>query len=264
MDISWFKELKRDLNGQLSAPVYHRLFELARATSLGILVDIGAAQGASSAAIAAGLMRSGHPGPLFCVDRCYGSKALASKFREDTAANHKLLEDNLARYGAADMTRVLSGTISEVAWRIPSDAPITLLCIDADGNIDRDMMLLYSRLCSGAAVIFDDCRDIVNTHGQKFLNATLSELEAYVESSRNSGKWGPGDTLADHTPLGKDYSIFRFVQQLEASGCLERTEVIGGVWFGRKPAAPGELDVEGLRQVRNAVYRQFLELRETR
>ncbi len=260
MDVSWFESLKTDVNGQLSAAAYHRLSECASQADEGIMVDVGAAQGATSISIGVGIKQP-KTTTLYSIDRCHGSRALPSLSRVDQESNLATLKNHLQQYGVLGHTRVLCGALSDVAQDIPADREITLLCIDADGCIDRDMRLLYDRLAPGAHLIFDDYHDRINSHGQRLLDYTASELENYEAHSRKCQKWAAHQSVSDHTPLGKDYSIVRFVDQLVTSGCLTKSCVLDGVWFGQKPVDAASLDTEALQLVRREINEKFFAMR---
>lgn len=251
--IADFAQIKRATAGYLQPEVYAAVYRRAVAAQEGLLIDIGPAQGASSIALGWGLLDSGkRASRVVSIELGQGSKAL--KDMKDKRTNEAVLRQNLARYEVDRVCTVLIGSVDDVVGQVP-EGDVALLCIDADGALDRDFGHFYQRLRAGAPVILDDCECKID---EKLLSRTDEEIDRYLAARRSQSK--PGRTLADATPLGKHYTTFRFVQHFVERGLLETVETIGNTFFGRKPeriAASADVSRDELRRIRSEILAEF-------
>ena len=143
--------LRSEAGGMLSEAVYERLYGEAGACGGGNLVEIGTAQGAATIALALGARASGKPFRIFTADPFdRGSRLEVGS----VAQNLELVRDGFASFGVADVIHVIVGGSANVLNAL--DGEISLLLIDADGQVDRDIFLLFDRLARDGIVIIDD------------------------------------------------------------------------------------------------------------
>lgn len=153
---SVFEDIVCRCDGMLSPAAYRRIYESARMG--GLIVEVGTGLGAGTVALALGLKDSGKSGRVISFDPMQGGP------RRQINGTHQRLEhirDNLRHFGVEDLVDLVPAAMPEGAAALPSDTPISVLMLDADGRIDRDLLVLYQRLLPGATLIIDDCVDKV-------------------------------------------------------------------------------------------------------
>jgi hypothetical protein len=126
--------------------------------------------------------------------------------------------------------RLLIGDVEEMASQIPSEPPISLLMLDADGRIDRDFSLFYNYVTPGGTIIIDNYADLA-------LLGRPKGRVARVDLKK---------TLA-----------FNLVNYFCTKGLRRRKKIMGARFFAEKPAAlrtPAELDLEEILRI----YRQLV------
>lgn len=227
----WFwADVRKQTNGMLSRKVYQRLSEAAAAAPAGDMIDIGPAQGGSAIAMTLGRATSGRSGVVHSIDRFSGSGALAS--RTDIDANAERCRANIAALGAPERSHVHVGSPDEIAPQLPS-GPLAGLFIDADGALDRDFSLFFDRLTDGAPVILDDFENKINQNAhEKYLRWSDAEISTMLSNTSTA-------RLAEHVPLGKHYTVYRFGMFFIENGFISKGKTIGNTLFAEKlPRAP--------------------------
>ena len=154
VDPSVFNEIVRRCHGMLPPAVYRKIYEFGR--SGGLIVEVGTALGAGTAALALGLRDSGKPGRVVSFDPMTGGPL---RQVSDPSARAQLVQSNLAHFGVAGLVDVVTDTLGSGIDAIGADEPISVLMIDADGRIDRDLLVAAPRLRSGTKLIIDDIGD---------------------------------------------------------------------------------------------------------
>lgn len=221
-----FAELKARANGMLSPVVYQRLYELSTDVAHSNMVEVGAAHGASTIALAKGIKSTGADSTLYTFEKGEGGSRSGYG---DKQTNLNILRNNLAEYGVENHVELLPQHL-RVEDGLPATvrdaAPFSLLCIDADGNVYREFELLYDLLLPGAVIIIDDY-GIDRQYRQR--------TEQY--------------------PLGggKHYRTFCYTNSLIEQGFLWKNTVIDGTLFGIKPPTPPEdpIDQDKIDAVRD-------------
>lgn len=224
-----FLRIKWRCNGMLHEEVYRAIYEAAASAAAGNFVEVGTAHGAATVCLALGKRNgaAGGDGTVYSVDKIVGGS------REDYGTfeeNLELIRKNLSYFGVDQDVRLLIGDVEEVASQIPSEPPISLLMLDADGRIDRDFSLFYNHVTPGGTIIIDDYADL----------ALLGRPKGRV--ARVDLK----QTLA-----------FNLVNYFCTKGLLHRKKVMGATFFAEKPAAlrtPVELDLDDILRI----YRQLV------
>jgi predicted O-methyltransferase YrrM len=157
LDDSAFRDLKRHCNGMLHPTVYRRLYETAKSYG-GTIVEVGTAHAAGTVALALGLKTSGTSGRIYSIEKIVGGSREAYGTPDE---NLSIIRGNLKHFGVEDSVELLIGDVSDLHKEIPPDREISMLVLDADGQIDRDFMLFFNRLRARAPIMIDDCEDSV-------------------------------------------------------------------------------------------------------
>lgn len=141
--------------GMLAPSIYCRIYEIARSAG-GLIVEVGTFRGAATVALALGLRDSRKPGRVISFDRGVSRSGVG-----DAEAFLGKVQRNLEFFKVDDLVELVVGDVSETAAVVPHDAEISVLMLDADGSIDRDIGLFFNRVIPGGMIIIDDCADIV-------------------------------------------------------------------------------------------------------
>jgi predicted O-methyltransferase YrrM len=149
--------LKKAANGVLKPAVYKKIFELAREVGGGTMVEIGTAHGAATIALALGARECGKPFHIYTADPFSGKFSSRSRFG-DVAANLRIVQSHFAAFGVAPFITTVTGGCEDMLSQHPI-SDITLLVLDADGRIDRDLALLCDRLADRCTIVIDDVDD---------------------------------------------------------------------------------------------------------
>ena len=140
----------------LPIAVYERLYRAALESPGGTFVEIGTAGGAATIALALGARAAGKRFHIYTADPFdLGSRLSIGS----VAHNLALVRAGFDAFGVADDITIVAGESSDLLKRLRDKASILL--IDADGRIDRDIALLYARLTPSAQIVIDDIDDRV-------------------------------------------------------------------------------------------------------
>lgn len=200
---SVFEDIVRQCDGMLSPAAYRRIYESARAG--GLIVEVGTALGAGTVALALGLKDSGKQGQVISFDPMHGGPR---RQISDTGKRMEHVRANLRHFGVEELVELVPAAIPEGVAALPEDTPISVLMLDADGRIDRDLLVLYERLKPGATLIIDDCVDKVRLHKA---GATTYRIDAKMRL------------------------VYLLVQLLERQGFLIPEGQVKDTRFGHKP-----------------------------
>lgn len=151
---SVFDDIVRQCGGMLSSAAYQRIYEAARTG--GLLVEIGTGRGAGTVALALGLKDSGRAGTVISFDSLEDGRD-ANERQEQM----ERVRGNLLHFGVEELVTLIPAALPEAMPALPDTMPISLLLLDADGRIDRDLLLLYERLHPGAPLIIGHCAEEV-------------------------------------------------------------------------------------------------------
>lgn len=155
------KDVQAAAGGLLPVEVYDRLYRVG-AECAGLMVEIGTAHGAGTIALASGAASSGKPYRIVTVDPFGGALSSRTKFGSPEQ-NYETVEKNLEQFGVRDCVEVVTGTIEDIRHRDDLEG-ISVLLVDADGRVDRDLGALYERLHPDAVVVLDDIDNVVEVH----------------------------------------------------------------------------------------------------
>lgn len=151
-----FEDIAVRCSGMLAPAIYRRLYEAAFAAPDGCIVEIGTAGGAATVSLALGLQHAGKSGRVITVDR--GRPRTGGG---DPASYRDRVTANLTHYGVEDRVELVVGEAADAVAAVPASASISVLMIDADGAIDRDLRAFFDRVVPGGDIIIDDCVDLV-------------------------------------------------------------------------------------------------------
>ncbi|MEO0643926.1 MAG: hypothetical protein AAFY47_11010, partial [Pseudomonadota bacterium] len=126
--------------------------------------------------------------------------------------NTRIIRANFDHFGVADRIELTIGDVEDCAKVVPHDQPIGLLCLDADGAIDRDFALFYDQVRAGAPVVIDDV-----------LDRTRVKPNGWQRCNRKR--------KVDQ----KHRLTFNMLALFKAKGLLDEGQIHGtDTWFGRK------------------------------
>ncbi len=248
-----FAKIKNLTHGYLSTKVYHEIYQAAFNAEEEIMIDIGPAQGGSSICLGLGIQQSGKTNSkVFSIEKGIGSRALPTL--KDIEQNISTLKNNIEQYKLGDICTVLAGDVKEVYQKTNEPHPISLMFIDADGALDRDFQLFYNRLSPNAYLIIDDYSNIINKLAtERYLQwKSYSDIENYVQSKG-------ANSFLELCPLGKEYTVYQFVNYFLQQGLIIKDKVIGMTFFGRKANNREfqETDFQNLQQIRQQILQEY-------
>lgn len=204
-----FQRIKERTAGMMPASVYQHIYRTVRDLPDGDIVEIGGGAGAGSVCAALALKESGKRGGLVTVEKCEGgSRTIYGGYKE----NLEIFREHMEVFGVSDRVTLFPHYLSdenapEVHALIKSEKIAGMMC-DADGRIDRDMALFLPRMMDGAMIMIDD----------------------YVVFDVNSP-----EVRAKADQHAKFVVTVKLVHYLESIGAFERTRLVAGTLFGRKP-----------------------------
>lgn len=169
-------------HSMLHTDVLALIYHFAR-TSGGDVLEIGAYLGGSTIAAALGVRESGMPKTIVSIElggRCVVHPRIPSK---------NILKDlrkNLAKRDVADLITLIEGrsedaTVVSAVRRHLRPGGTSLLIIDADGKVKRDIDLYYDLLAEGCWVVIDDY--YMPGPGSKAV-FTQPQVDAYVSAGQ--------------------------------------------------------------------------------
>jgi predicted O-methyltransferase YrrM len=152
----WWPELQSIRRISMLHPETLYILRCCAARMKNAVVEVGPYIGGSTIALGRGLQLGG-AGPMVSVE-IGGSHPTKSVPTNDIITD---LKRNVEAYGLAGVVHIMEGfttdpKIDEAVNRILAGRPIDLLCLDADGNVERDFEFYRGRLNRGAILVFDD------------------------------------------------------------------------------------------------------------
>lgn len=183
--------------------VYEAVHDAAMTAPDGLFVEIGTAHGASTVCIGMAAQERGLKVKTFDSFRAGGRRNYG-----DASENEAIATANIARYGLADTVTIQKCDAADVATFI--DEPVSLLMLDCDGRIDRDIAALFDMLVPGATIIIDDC------------------------APRSRVRDNPDGTCRIDQ---KHLLTWLLTESMGPAGVLIRTGTTYQTWFGRKGEA---------------------------
>lgn len=203
------ERLRRATGGMLETRTYRALYKAARAAPDLDMVEIGAASGTGTIALAWGYRDQGHRSRILAVEKCEGGSRTRLGGHADNLA---ILTGNLARFGVSDTVHLFTERLDlnradDVYARIQTDE-IAGFIHDADGRLDRDFTLFWERTVPGGLIVVDDYDDL-------------------PQFCPFSDEWPDGGT--------KMLTTYRLLNKLIDWGLFAPERTLGRTVFGRKP-----------------------------
>ncbi|WP_457093005.1 class I SAM-dependent methyltransferase [Microvirga sp. P5_D2] len=152
-----FRKIAIQCDGMLSPAIYQHIYEAARTSEGGLMVEVGTAHGAATVALALGLRDSGRSGRVVTFGR----------------GHLEIVKRNLRDFGVENLVEVVMGDVGDTASAVPHSAKISVLMLDADGRIDRDFIEFFNRVVPQGVVIIDDCVDVMRFHRTGFSSMAI-------------------------------------------------------------------------------------------
>lgn len=185
------------------------MLEHAAATTNGAVVEIGAYIGGSTIAMARGIRDSGRPRPMFAIELGGAHPTHPDLPSDDIFAD---LEANLRTRELNPYVTLLRGfssdrAIVDVVKRSLAERrmPIGLLCVDADGDVQRDLDLYLPMCGHGSLLVVDDYSGPPDN-----IKADLTQcaVDALVSSGRARplGVFGWGTWMGIYAPAEAAWS----------------------------------------------------------
>lgn len=142
----------------LPTEIYSYLYDYSAVERPEVAVDVGTAHGACSIALALGAKTVGHPTKIWAIDPLQGSRQIPSSREKfgDVSKNAKIVQGNFANAGVADAITLFVGTDEKFSLSKSLRSQIQCLILDADGRIDRSLLLFRSSMSDGALIMIDD------------------------------------------------------------------------------------------------------------
>lgn len=211
MNDSEFNEhaVKAACNGMLPASVYRKMYEVAKSSPVPVILEVGTAHAAGTVSLALGLRDSDRAGKVYTFEKIFGGSREAFGGVDE---NVEIIKRNISQFGVSDMVELVVGDVAETAGAVPRDTELGLLCIDADGAIDRDFALFFDRLAEGAPLVIDDIRDTTRVKVMGFKGLGLAVA---IDQKHRLG--------------------YRLLSVFKRHGLVDEGELCGSdTWFGCK------------------------------
>ena len=165
----YFWYVQRRARGMMSPHAYRKLHDLAIGLPDLPFVEVGAAAGASSIALARAIKSAGKRAPIIAIEKCSGGSRTSYGGFDD---NLRILKRNLYRFGVFDHVRLFTKRFCESnadeLLSVIGSSRIAGFMHDADGRLDRDFAVLWPRVVPGGLIVVDDYempgRDLMTAH----------------------------------------------------------------------------------------------------
>jgi len=226
-----FARLKAYTNGMLGAETYKLIYDYAQSLGEWNMIEVGAAHGAATIALAQGAKDAGHENQVVTFEPGEGGSREKYGGKEE---NISILENNIREYNVADCVSVIP---ERIEWKysppalVDELAPYSIHLHDANASIYCDFKLFYDHLLPGGIVMIDDCA-AKPRHGKNF------EAFGYVKYFERKGFLEPVQALpeesfyigmkplhADEIEINKD-EIHELQEQMAAFSPQRRFEFL--------------------------------------
>lgn len=148
----------------MSKAVYEALFDATAKNGPRQVLEIGTAHGAGTIALALGAEAGGHDTRITTVDTLQALPDIPSSRAEfgDVTQNREIVLGNFRHAGVENRITLHVGRSESYTAQADKDLKIDMLILDADGRIDRDLVLFGHHLAPGALIVVDDIDGRVN------------------------------------------------------------------------------------------------------
>lgn len=247
-----FGRIKELTHGYLEVDNYQLMYKYALNAPSGCIVDIGPAQGGSTICFAHAKMKNKNLGMIYSIDKYRGSSALYDY--EDINKNVRKLKQNLALYGLEDLSVPLVYGRDDI-HSILEGKKISVLFIDADGAIDRDMESYINNVVEGGIIIIDDYELKINVQAAtRYLKwRTKNQINSFLVENEVKD-------LLMFTPLGKHYTTYMLTDYFIKNNFIEVIECNHNTLFARKNKNSQKFSLktkQDLVKIRKTILNEF-------
>lgn len=147
-----------EVDALMSRAVYDALFDLVATHRPTRILEIGTAHGAGTIAMALGAESVAAATQIQTVDTLQVLPDIPSSraVYGDAKANEAIVRRNFRSAGVEDRVALHVGRSDEFAACLPDGVSIDMLMLDADGRIDRDLLLFSASMAPDCLVVIDD------------------------------------------------------------------------------------------------------------
>ncbi|MDK2967202.1 class I SAM-dependent methyltransferase [Lacrimispora sp.] len=251
-----FNEIKKITNGYLHASIYKKIYDYALNAPIGIVVDIGPAQGGSTICFAKAMLKNQKLKKIISIDKFYESAAL--KYYDDVNRNINVIQENLQYFGL-DNNMVDFVTFDELDTTDEFSEKISILFIDADGSLDRDFKSYFNQVVTDGIIIIDDYEKIINLQARNRFLKWQSDRNMWCFLDKNRV-----NLLENYPLLGKQNMIYDMVNYFIENNFIEIIENDSGTIFCKKKFGKqlSEKNMEELNVIRQDQKNTFLKYRK--
>jgi hypothetical protein len=180
------------IDALLPFAVYEKLFTVVAAEKPEHILEIGTAHGGATIAMALGAKSVGYECAINTVDLLQATPDIPSSRNRwgDVNANEAIVRKNFEAAGVADNINFFVGRSDEFAAAKTLTQKIDMLVLDADGRIDRDLLLFCRLLKDNAVVVIDDVGGGTKLSGvgeQKFIDLKHTITENLLSALTEKG-----------------------------------------------------------------------------
>lgn len=264
-DSRFFTTLREELGGIQSARVYKAYYDIAKNEADGSVIELGTGQGGSTISFALGVQDSGRPSRVCAVDRLYQKRvegphpaSWAEHGEKSIAMNEASIRDNFSRFGVSDIIDLHVGQTTDADIRPEDGEVFSVLAIDVDGRIDRDLAHFFDRIETGGWIIIDDYMELLVEPG-------FRNLSRYRK--QNPEKWeGKLAKMPRHKRLrllGKHLLTYRLANHMAKRGLFVIKYRLDSTVFCRKQTSKPFSELfqeEDLQQIEDGIVRDFKRL----
>jgi predicted O-methyltransferase YrrM len=152
-----FSRLKARTKGMLDSLTYKRIYKEARHLPDYPFVEVGAAAGSATIALAWAYKHTGKQSKIIAIEKFEGGSRIEHGDFDD---NLSIFTSNLSRFGVSESVLLYSDHCrladrQKIELLIDSEH-ISGFMHDADGRIDRDFELFWDKTIPGGLIIVDD------------------------------------------------------------------------------------------------------------
>lgn len=213
-----FHKISQECNGMLPLDTYKKLYDYAADIGEGNILEVGSAHGAGTISLGLGVEESNGTATVIGVEKGEGGSRTPYGTKKE---NLRILQDNIRSYGLSERVQIVNEYLSledGLPSAIKSNAPFSLVCLDADGRLDRDFQLLYDDILPGSIIAIDD----------------YAPERCYQEKTERMPSGG-----------GKHYQTLVFANFLCREGYLDRFKLLDDTLVAVKPPdAPDINDIQ--------------------
>lgn len=150
-------ERLKNVDALLPAEVYSELYQIVAKTKPHTILEVGTAHGGATIAMALAAQSTNGNCRIFTIDTLESLDDIPSSRAKfgNRIANKEIVERNFENAGVSDLIELFVGRSEE----FPAEqklSKIDILVLDADGRIDRDLILYKDYLSDDTVIIIDD------------------------------------------------------------------------------------------------------------